>query len=135
MRPQPTLVNVNEVAPGRPLCSWRNIPITLIDLVVGVNAWFRHPAPLSRFESSSSFVDVADAMGIVGDRRELHDGTGACRRLRLKTDADGKLCVQAKSAENLPIVSVCRKVENVGHGAFRHPEIDGISSHFAGIAV
>src|SRR6266850_732876 len=31
MRPQLTLVNVSEVAPGTPLCSWCNIAISLID--------------------------------------------------------------------------------------------------------
>jgi len=72
------------------------------------------------------FVDVADAMGIVGDGRERRDGAGAGGRLGFEASADWEIGIEAKGAKDLPLVAVRREVQNVGLAALRNSEIDRI---------
>jgi hypothetical protein len=58
------------------------------------------------FLDRGHFVDIADAMEIVGDGRKPCDGASARWGLRLEAGADGELRIQAKGAKDLPIVCV-----------------------------
>ena len=60
----------------------------------------------SRALGARLFVDVADAMRIVGDGGELRDGARPRGGLRLEADADGKFGVEAEGAKDLPILCV-----------------------------
>src|SRR6266849_5394285 len=74
------------------------------------------------------FVDVADAMRIVGNSGELRNRARSFGRLGFEARAYGKVSIQAKRAEDLPIFSVGCEVKDVGVATLCHTQIDRISS-------
>jgi len=80
------------------------------------------------FAMAELFVNIANAMRIVGDGGELRNRPRSFGRLRFEARAYGKVRIQAKRAEDLPIFSVGCEVKDVGVATLCHTQIDRISS-------